>query len=157
MLDDEEYQEVEESYTPPRPMVIQHEPYNPRSIPPLTNPFADPVDYQYPPPLPRFSSIQGDGRLSRISFSQFSPPAPLPTLDEAPEPPLTPPLTPPPVVLRAAQLHGEGSINDTSVTDLPETLGRLSTWLKENRRRSRVVSTEFDDDVSVDSVHSLSR
>ena len=65
----------------------------------------------------------------------------MPPVDEDSEPPS--PLDPPPVIMRAAQLQGEGSsIDDRSVTDLPANLGRLNSWLIENRRRSRVGGDE---------------
>ena len=166
MLEDGDYQQVEESFGRSWPLSVPAPAYNPspypQDIPPLTNPFADPPTNHYSPsPIPRFSGISGDGRLSRLSFSQFGPPQqrPLPTLDESSTWPPEPgsPLTPPPVIMRAAELHSEGPI-ERSVENLPENLGKLSTWLKENRRRSRIGSEDLDDldDESVDSRHSLS-
>jgi hypothetical protein len=153
LLSDDEFRQIEDSVPqiPPswssKRMTMEQN-YVPQNIPPITNPFADPVDRQDQPPLPplpQFFTIRGDGRLSHLSLSQFGAQTPLPTLQEESSWPPEPPLTPPPVILRG-QLQGEGYINDRSVENLPENLGKLSSWLKENRRRSRIGSDEFEND-----------
>jgi hypothetical protein len=164
MLSDDEFRKIEDippipsSWSVRRKTIENGENYMAQSGSVLTNPFADPVvDNRYPPPpLPQFSTIRGDGRLSHLSLSsQIGSQAPLPTLEEETSWPPEPPITPPPVILRG-QLQGEGSINDRSVESLPENLGKLSSWLKENRRRSRMGSAEFEDDDDILSIrHSL--
>lgn len=95
----------------------------------------------------RSSRDSREEKLLRLSYSAYSTRASLPRVDEDSEPPS--PLTPPPVVLRAAQLQGEGSsIDEHSVTDLPANLGRLNSWLLENRRRSRAGAEDSEYAVS---------
>jgi hypothetical protein len=118
------------SYTPPRRSF--------RAPLPAPLPAYFPVEEPNAPPILSYNSQPGgNNRLPRNSYSRFSAGTSLPPVDEDSEPPS--PLSPPPVVLRAAQLQGEGSsIDEQSVTDLPANLGRLNSWLIENRRRSRV-------------------